>query len=213
MNKYQKVLKEAAHLCGCGRIGCLIYRFQTFFFLHRLRLKKQTNQRRCITSKKKNTWLWSDFARRTTLIFSLPPSLVPPLLVTPKVSSLHKKQESLWLCYHYSYKNMTTTGSDPAYFFVILWHHERQGGGGCLGGSGGTKTCHPLCLTGPENSWFWGRFIIYIYIFFCVCVCLSEGISSSEHLHCQVGSGKNRGGVYWARGPRETVGAMATPHL
>lgn len=53
MNKYQKVLKEAAHLCGCGRIGCLIYRFQTFFFLHRLRLKKQTNQRRCITSKKK----------------------------------------------------------------------------------------------------------------------------------------------------------------
>lgn len=52
MNKYQKVLKEAAHICGCGRIGCLIYRFETFFFSHRLRLKKQTNQRRCITSKK-----------------------------------------------------------------------------------------------------------------------------------------------------------------
>lgn len=32
MNKYQKVLKEAAHICGCGRIGCLIYRFETFFF-------------------------------------------------------------------------------------------------------------------------------------------------------------------------------------
>lgn len=133
----------------------------------------------------KNAWLWSDFARRT-LPFSLPPSLVPPLLVTPKVSSLHKKQESLWLCYHYSYKNMTTTGSYPAYFFVILWHHERQGGGGCLGGSGGTKTCHPLCLTGPENSWFWSRFIIdFFFASLCVWVRASAAVNT-----CTVRSGQ-----------------------
>lgn len=46
MNKYQKVVKEAAQTSGCGRIGCLIYRLEIlpflFFFLHILRLTKQT---------------------------------------------------------------------------------------------------------------------------------------------------------------------------
>lgn len=143
------------------------------------------------------------------LIFS--PSLSRlPLLVTPKVSSLHKTRETLWLCYHYSYKNMTTTGSYPAYFFVILWHHERQGGGGSFGGFGGTKTCHRLHLTGPENSRFWS-----CLFYFFASVCLSDGVSNSEHLHCQVRSGKSRGRVYWARGSRETAvaAAAAAPHL
>ena len=75
---------------------------------------------------------------------------------------------SLFLQKHDNYRKWSSI------FFVILWHHERQGGGGCLGGSGGTKTCHPLCLTGPENSWFWGRFIIYIYIFFFLRLCVFE---------------------------------------
>lgn len=44
MNKYQKVVKEAAQTSGCGRIGGLIYRLEIlpFFFLHILRLTKQT---------------------------------------------------------------------------------------------------------------------------------------------------------------------------
>lgn len=89
-----------------------------FFVLHRLR--KTNEQKNKSPLKKKKKCLWSDFAHRTAPVFLSPSFSRLPLLVTPTVSSLHKKQETLWLCYHYSYKNMTTTGSYPAYFFCHL---------------------------------------------------------------------------------------------
>lgn len=129
------------------------------------------------------------------MVVDLPPFFSPsfsclPLLVTPKVSSLHKKQETPWLCYHYSYKNKTTTGSYPAFFFfIILWHQERQGGGGSSGGFGGTQNCHRLCLIGPEIA------LELILEPFVLCVFVFEWGCQQQWTPALSRSGKRRGGV------------------
>lgn len=62
------------------------------------------------------------------------------------------------LCYHF-YKNMTTTGSYPAFFFVILFHHQRQKGEVWVG-ERARKTCSLLPWSGPKQ------------LILCVCVCV-----------------------------------------
>lgn len=68
MNKYQKVLKEAAQTNICGRIGCLIYDDFIFCFAP-LEKNKRTKKINHLYKKKKNKCLWSDFAHRTAPVF------------------------------------------------------------------------------------------------------------------------------------------------
>lgn len=60
----KKCLKEAAKRNGCGRIGCLIYRFYFFFFCTALRPKKKLR-------KKKKSHLWEGMVRTALVFLSL----------------------------------------------------------------------------------------------------------------------------------------------
>lgn len=152
------------------------------FFLHFLRPKDKL-KKKWITSK--NGWLWSDFTHRTALFFL---SLLLSSSTFSHTKSVIIAQEtrntvtmlSLFLQKHDNYRKL----SSILFFFVILWHHERQGGGGSLGGfrwalKSATGSVWPAQKT-HTGADYWSRFVCY------ASVCLSEDVSSSEHLHCQV---------------------------
>lgn len=154
-------------MCGCGRIGCLIYRFETFFFFCTVWDWKNRQTKEDVSPLKKCMVVERFRSSNPTLFspsFSRPPTFShTKSVIIAQETRITVTMLSLFLQKHDNYRKLSSI------FSVILWHHERQGGGGCLGGSGGTKTCHPLCLTGPENSWFWSRFIIdFFFLRLCV---------------------------------------------
>lgn len=128
--------------------------------------------------------------------FSLPPSLTFCFQSHQKCHHCTRYKKHL-LCYHYSYKTWQLQEVIQhvffCLFFVILWHHERQGGG--VGwfweGSGGLKPAVSSLWQRRKQPILSGCFIsFFFFFFFCTCMCLSEGVSNSEHLHCQVRSSK-----------------------
>lgn len=75
MNKYQKVLKEAAQTNICGRIGCLIYDDFIFCFAP-LEKNKRTKKINHLYKKKKINVCGAILLIELPPFFCLPPSLV-----------------------------------------------------------------------------------------------------------------------------------------
>lgn len=187
--------KEAAQTNSCGRIS-LIFRFERFFFAL-LETKKQSN--------KYIYRLWKSMVLKRFLLI-LRPSILSPSFFSISTFSHTKSviiaQETrntvtmLFLQKHDNHRKLSSI------FFCHLVTPQRQGGGGSIGwfvreGWGGHSNL-------PSTLTDWPRehtradleavsfFLFFLFSFFKVC--LRKGISSCEHLHCQVRS-KERWGV------------------
>lgn len=116
------------------------------------------------------------------LEFVSPPFSHLRLSVTPKVSSLHKKQETFTMLSLFL-QNMTTTGSYPACFLchpVTPWEGRR----GENFRVGALKTT--ISFFDWPSNFFW-FFLFFLH------TCLSEAISSCDHLRCQVKQKEKKG--------------------
>lgn len=159
----KKIVDTSSAESGCGRIGCLIYHFERerFFFC-------------CFCLCFFCTaWDWKNKKNESLLkmhgcgaIQLIELALIFLSLLLSSSTFSHTKSViiaqdtrntvtmlSLFLQKHDNYRKLSSI------FFCHHWHHERLGEGGSFGGFGGTKTCHRLRRTGPENSWFWSRLL------------------------------------------------------
>lgn len=185
--------KEAAQTNSCGRIG-LIFRFERFFFAL-LETKKQSN--------KYIYRLWKSMVLKRFLLI-LRPSILSPSFFSISTFSHTKSviiaQETrntvtmLFLQKHDNHRKLSSI------FFCHLVTPQRQGGGGSIGwfvreGWGTLKPAIDPDWPAQRTHQSWSRssfFLFFLFSFFKVC--LRKGISSCEHLHCQVRS-KERWGV------------------